>query len=40
MYPYFDVVGLAWSNNTESYAGGSLATGRDNKACKQRASQV
>jgi hypothetical protein len=26
--PYFDVVvGLAWSNDPESYAGGSVATG-------------
>jgi hypothetical protein len=26
---YFDVVeGLAWSNDPESYAGGSIATGR------------
>jgi hypothetical protein len=29
MYPYFDVVvGLTWSNDPESYAGGSIATGR------------
>jgi hypothetical protein len=28
-YPYFDVVvGLAWSYDTESYAGGSVAAGR------------
>ena len=28
-YPYCDVVvGLAWSNGPESYAGGSVATGR------------
>jgi hypothetical protein len=28
-YLYFDVVvGLAWSNDPESYAGGSVATGR------------
>jgi hypothetical protein len=28
-YPYFDaVVWLAWSYDTESYAGGSVATGR------------
>jgi hypothetical protein len=28
-YPYFDVVvGLAWSNDPESYAGSSIATGR------------
>ena len=28
-YPYFDkVVGFAWSNGPESYAGGSVATGR------------
>jgi hypothetical protein len=28
-YPYFDVVvGLAWSYDPESYAGGSVATGR------------
>jgi hypothetical protein len=28
-YPYFDVVvGLAWSYDAESYAGGSIATGR------------
>ena len=28
-YPYFDVtVWLAWSNDPESYAGGSVATGR------------
>ena len=27
MYPYFDaVVGLAWSNDPEIYAGGSLVT--------------
>jgi hypothetical protein len=27
-YLYFDVVvGLAWSNDSESYAGGSVATG-------------
>jgi hypothetical protein len=29
-YPYFDVVaGLAWSEDPESYAGGSTATDRD-----------
>jgi hypothetical protein len=28
-YPYFDVlVGLAWSNDPESYTGGSIVTGR------------
>jgi hypothetical protein len=28
-YPYFDVVvGIVWSNYSESYAGGSVATGR------------
>jgi hypothetical protein len=28
-YPYFDVVvGIVWSNDSESYAGGSVATGR------------
>jgi hypothetical protein len=28
-YPYFDVVvGRVWSNDPESYAGGSIATGR------------
>jgi len=28
-YPYFDlVVGLVWSNDPDSYAGGSAATGR------------
>jgi hypothetical protein len=28
-YPYFDVVvGLAWSNDPESYASGRVATGR------------
>jgi hypothetical protein len=28
-YPYFDVVvGLAWSNDPESYVGGSIPTGR------------
>ena len=28
-YPHFDiVVGLAWSNDPESYAVGSVATGR------------
>jgi hypothetical protein len=28
-YPYFDVVvGLAWSHDPESYAGGSVAAGR------------
>jgi hypothetical protein len=28
-YPYFDVaVGLVWSNDPESYAGSSVATGR------------
>jgi len=31
--PYFDiVVGLAWSNDPDSYAGGSLATGRASHA--------
>jgi hypothetical protein len=29
VYLYFDVVvGLVWSNDPESYAGGSVATGR------------
>jgi hypothetical protein len=29
MYPYFDVlVGLVWSDDPESYTGGSIATGR------------
>jgi hypothetical protein len=28
-YPYFDLVGLVWSNAPESYVGGSIATGRD-----------
>jgi hypothetical protein len=28
-YPYFNVVaGLVWSEDPESYAGGSIATGR------------
>jgi hypothetical protein len=31
-YPYFDVMagggGVEWSRNSESYAGGSIATGR------------
>jgi hypothetical protein len=28
-YPYFDVVvGLVWSHDPKSYAGGSVATGR------------
>jgi hypothetical protein len=32
-YLYFDVVeGLAWSNDPESYAGGSIATGRGTHA--------
>jgi hypothetical protein len=32
-YLYFDVVvGLAWSNDPESYAGGSVATGRASHA--------
>jgi hypothetical protein len=32
-YPYFDVVsGLAWSEEPESYAGGSTATGRGSHA--------
>jgi hypothetical protein len=32
-YPYFDVVvGLAWSNDPGSYAGGSIATGRASHA--------
>jgi hypothetical protein len=26
-YPYFDVVGLAWSYDPESYAGGSITAG-------------
>jgi hypothetical protein len=27
MYPYFDIViGFAWSNDSESYAGGNVAT--------------
>jgi hypothetical protein len=31
--PYFDVVaGLAWSEDPESYAGGSIATGRGSHA--------
>ena len=30
MYSYFDVVvGLAWSKDPDSYAGGSVATGGD-----------
>lgn len=34
-YPYFDiVVGLTWSYDSESYAGGSLATGRVSHAGK------
>jgi hypothetical protein len=33
MYPYFDVVvELAWSNDPESYAGGSIATCRASHA--------
>jgi len=33
MYPYFDaVVGLEWSNDPESYAGGSIVTGRASHA--------
>jgi hypothetical protein len=32
-YPYVDVVvGLAWSYDPESYAGGSVAAGRDSDA--------
>jgi hypothetical protein len=32
-YPYFDVVmGLAWSNNPESYVSASVATGRASHA--------
>jgi hypothetical protein len=32
-YPYFGVVvGLAWSNDHESYPGGSLASGRASPA--------
>jgi hypothetical protein len=32
-YPYFDVVvGLEWSNDPESYAGGSVAFGRVSNA--------
>jgi hypothetical protein len=32
-YPYFVVVArLAWSNDPESYAGGSVATGRASQA--------
>jgi len=32
-YPYFDVVvGLEWSNDPESYAGGSYATGVASRA--------
>jgi hypothetical protein len=32
-YPYIDiVVGLAWSDDPESYAGGSVATGRASHA--------
>jgi hypothetical protein len=31
-YSYFDVVGLAQSNDPESYAGGSIATGRASHA--------
>jgi len=33
MYPFFDVVvGLAWSNDPESYSGGSDATGMASRA--------
>jgi hypothetical protein len=33
MYPYFDVVaGLSWSEDPESYVGGSIATGRGSHA--------
>jgi len=32
-YPYFDVVvGLVWSNDPESYDGGSVATGKPSRA--------
>jgi len=32
-YPYFDVVvGLVWSNDPESYAGGSVATSNPSRA--------
>jgi hypothetical protein len=32
-YPYFDeVAGLTWSEDAESYAGGSIATGRGSHA--------
>jgi hypothetical protein len=32
-HPYFDLVaGPAWSNDPESYAGGSIATGRGSLA--------
>jgi hypothetical protein len=32
-YPYFDVVvRLAWSEDDDSYAGGSVATGGDSQA--------
>jgi hypothetical protein len=32
-YPYFNVVvGFVWSNDPESYAGGSIATGRASHA--------
>jgi hypothetical protein len=33
LYPYYDLlVGLKWSNDPESYAGRSLATGRISRA--------
>jgi hypothetical protein len=31
-YPYFDVVGLAWPNDPESYASSGIATGKASHA--------
>jgi hypothetical protein len=40
-YPYFDeAVGLAWSNDPESYAGGSVATGRASHARQVKAKTL
>jgi hypothetical protein len=34
MYPYFDVLAGLWSEGPESYAGGSVDTGRDSYAAQ------
>ena len=40
-YPYFDVVGLAWSHDPESFAVGSVTTGRvDGRVVKNTSRMI